>query len=49
MGVPSGQQDKDFFKELLKNHGDSLLIAGDADLLHLHIHTDSPERRGKAN
>jgi DegV family protein with EDD domain len=36
-------QDKDFFKALLKKHGDSLLIAGDADLLHLHIHTDSPE------
>ena len=36
-------QDKEFFKTLLKKHGDSLLIAGDADLLHLHIHTDSPE------
>jgi DegV family protein with EDD domain len=34
---------KDFFKELLMAHGDSLLIAGDADLLHLHIHTDHPE------
>jgi DegV family protein with EDD domain len=39
---PRGQS-KDFLKELLKKHGDSLLIAGDADLLHLHIHTDSPE------
>ena len=39
---PRGQ-DKDFFKELLKKHGDSLLIAGDAGLFHLHIHTDSPE------
>ena len=36
-------QDKDFFKALLKKHGESLLIAGDAGLLHLHIHTDSPE------
>jgi hypothetical protein len=34
--------DKDFFKKLLKKHGDSLLIAGDAGLLHLHIHTDDP-------
>ncbi len=34
---------KDFLKELLKKHGDSLLIAGDADLLHLHIHTDDPD------
>jgi DegV family protein with EDD domain len=38
---PNGQ-DKDFFKKLLKKHGDSLLIAGNAGLLHLHIHTDSP-------
>jgi len=38
-----GGKSKDFLKELLKRHGDSLLIAGDADLLHLHIHTDSPE------
>jgi DegV family protein with EDD domain len=38
---PNGQG-KDFFKELLAPLGDSLLIAGDADLLHLHIHTDSP-------
>jgi DegV family protein with EDD domain len=35
--------DKDFFKELLGKHGDSLLIAGAPDLLHLHLHTDSPE------
>jgi len=34
--------DKEFFKKLLKKHGDSLLIAGDAKLLHLHIHTDDP-------
>jgi uncharacterized protein len=33
---------KDFFKELLASRGDSLLVAGDADLLHLHIHTDDP-------
>ena len=39
---PAGR-DRDFFKGLLQPHGDSLLIAGDADLLHLHIHTDSPE------
>ncbi len=37
-----GGRDKEFFKELLMAHGDSLLIAGDADLLHLHIHTDDP-------
>ena len=37
-----GGKSKDFLKELLKKHGDSLLIAGDAELLHLHIHTDSP-------
>jgi DegV family protein with EDD domain len=36
-------QDKDFFKKLLKKYGNSLLIAGDASMLHLHIHTDSPE------
>ncbi len=35
--------DKEFFKELLQGHGDSLLIAGDGGLMHLHIHTDSPE------
>jgi DegV family protein with EDD domain len=39
---PAGQG-KEFFKELLKGHGDSLLIAGDGGLMHLHIHTDSPE------
>lgn len=33
---------KDFYKGLLAAHGDSLLIAGAADLLHLHIHTDDP-------
>ena len=37
-----GGQGKEFFKELLSAHGDSLLIAGAADLLHLHIHTDDP-------
>jgi DegV family protein with EDD domain len=36
------QPDKDFFKKLLKKHGDSLLIAGDAGMLHLHIHTNDP-------
>jgi len=39
---PRGQS-KDFFKELLKGRGDSLLIAGAADLMHLHIHTDDPD------
>jgi hypothetical protein len=39
---PAGQG-KEFFKELLQGHGDSLLIAGDGGLMHLHIHTDSPE------
>jgi DegV family protein with EDD domain len=34
---------KEFFKELLSARGDSVLVAGDADLLHLHIHTDDPE------
>ncbi|MCX6557603.1 MAG: DegV family EDD domain-containing protein [Candidatus Aminicenantes bacterium] len=34
--------DKEFFKKLLEKHGDSLLIAGDAGMLHLHIHTDDP-------
>ena len=36
-------QGRDFFKDLLAAHGDSLLIAGAADLLHLHIHTDDPD------
>ncbi len=40
---PNGRK-KDFFKVLLDPHGDSLLIAGDGDMLHLHIHTDDPER-----
>jgi hypothetical protein len=39
-----GGKGRDFLMELLKKHGDSLLIAGDADLFHLHIHTDSPEK-----
>jgi len=34
---------KDFFMAQLEKWGDSLLIAGDAGMLHLHIHTDSPE------
>jgi DegV family protein with EDD domain len=38
-----GKKDKDFYKELLKKHGDSLIIAGASELLHLHIHTDNPE------
>ena len=41
--VMRSRQDREFFKELLKKHGDSLLIAGDADLLHLHLHTDGPD------
>ena len=36
-------RDRDFFKELLKPHGDSLLIAGDSGLFHLHLHTDDPQ------
>ncbi|MBN2399044.1 MAG: DegV family EDD domain-containing protein [Candidatus Aminicenantes bacterium] len=40
---PNGQ-DKDFFKVLMDAHGDSLLIAGDDQMLHLHIHTDDPEK-----
>ncbi len=39
---PRGQ-DREFFKELLKSRGDSLLIAGDAGLFHLHLHTDDPQ------
>ncbi len=39
---PRGQ-DREFFKELLRSHGDSLLIAGDEGLLHLHLHTDDPQ------
>jgi DegV family protein with EDD domain len=42
-GFRANGQDKDFFKTLLKKYGDSLLIAGDTDLFHLHLHTDSPE------
>jgi DegV family protein with EDD domain len=38
-----GGRGKDFFKELLSVHGDSVLIAGDADLLHLHVHTNDPQ------
>ncbi|MCU0236545.1 MAG: DegV family EDD domain-containing protein [Acidobacteria bacterium] len=37
------RREREFFKELLKGRGDSLLIAGDADLFHLHLHTDDPE------
>jgi len=37
------RRDRDFFMELLKGRGDSLLIAGDADLFHLHLHTDDPD------
>ncbi|HOW45135.1 MAG TPA: DegV family protein [Candidatus Aminicenantes bacterium] len=33
---------RDFFLGLLKPFGDSLLVAGADDLLHLHIHTDRP-------
>jgi DegV family protein with EDD domain len=36
-------RERAFFMELLKGHGDSLLIAGDGDLLHLHLHTDAPQ------
>lgn len=38
---PTGRG-RDFFKQLLRGHGDSLLIAGDAGLYHLHLHTDDP-------
>jgi hypothetical protein len=34
--------DREFFKRLLQEHGDSLLIAGDAGLFHLHLHTNDP-------
>jgi DegV family protein with EDD domain len=36
------RREKEFFKELLKGRGDSLLIAGGAELFHLHLHTDDP-------
>ena len=39
---PKGR-DREFFKELLRSHGDSLLTAGDGGLLHLHLHTDDPQ------
>jgi len=39
---PRGQ-DRDFFKELLRSRGDSLLVAGDEGLFHLHLHTDDPQ------
>lgn len=41
--VRSRGQNREFFMELLKSHGDSLLIAGDEELLHLHLHTDDPQ------
>ncbi len=31
-------------KERLKDLGDSLLVVGDESLLHIHIHTDEPEK-----
>jgi hypothetical protein len=34
---------RDFFLGVLKPFGDSLLVAGADDLLHLHIHTDRPQ------
>lgn len=34
---------RDFFLGALKPFGDSLLVAGADDLLHLHIHTDRPQ------
>ncbi len=34
---------RDFFLGRLKPFGDSLLVAGADDLLHLHIHTDLPQ------
>lgn len=34
---------RDFFLGRLKPFGDSLLVAGADDLLHLHIHTDRPQ------
>jgi hypothetical protein len=37
------RRDREFFKDLLKGRGDSLLIAGDAGLFHLHLHTDDPD------
>ncbi len=37
-----GGRGKEFFQERLSGYGDSLLIAGAADLLHIHIHTDDP-------
>ena len=30
------------FRELLKNHGDSVIIAGSASKIHLHLHTNTP-------
>jgi DegV family protein with EDD domain len=35
--------DRETFREMLARHGDSLLIAGDTELFHLHLHTDDPD------
>lgn len=34
--------DEDSFRNLLSNHGDSLLVVSDEDLLKIHIHAEQP-------
>lgn len=31
-------------KSILKSYGDSIIVVGDENLLHVHIHTDEPEK-----
>jgi uncharacterized protein len=39
-----GTLDKDAVKAILENFGDSLVVTGGAPLLHVHLHTNEPER-----
>ncbi len=42
--VKPKEKNKNFFKDLIKDYGGSIVISGGEDFLNIHIHTDDPEK-----
>ncbi len=42
--VEPKEKDKEFFKNLIKDYGDSIVISGGKAFLNIHIHTNEPDK-----
>ncbi len=42
--VEPKEKDKEFFKNLIKDYGDSIVISGGKEFLNIHIHTNEPDK-----